>query len=84
MSTLFERGLLNKAELVADSGPMSVPTLVHAASLTFEQQKELLALQFEQEKLRSHFEREEKLELEKMQQDAEKSKLELENFRLQL
>lgn len=69
--------------------------LVQAASLTFEQQKELLSLQFEQEKLRRHMEREErielerlqqtgKLELEKMRQDNEKMKLEIKHTRLQL
>ena len=68
---------------------------MQAASLTFEQQKELLALQFEQETHSRHFEREEKLELEKLQQaeklelekmhqETERRKLDLEQSRLEL
>lgn len=64
--SLIERGLINTTELGGKSGPM---TVVQAASLTFEQQKELLALQLGQEKMR---------------QDTEKIKLELEHTRLQL
>ncbi len=79
MCALSERGVLHKAELEAKSVPVSVPvpTVVQATSLTFEQQKELLALQFEQEKLHRHMEREERLELEKLWQTE---KLELERM----
>ena len=62
---------------------VSVPAVVQATSSTFDQQKELLALQFEQERLKRQMEREEMFELEKMWQDTEKARLELEQYRLQ-
>lgn len=51
--------------------PVSEPIVVQTVGLTFEQQKELLALRFEEEKLRRLMDREEKIEMEKLQQ-AEK------------
>lgn len=74
--SLFERGVLHKSELDAAAAvpakmPVSVPAVVQTAGLTFEQQKELLALQFEQEMLRSlswrNFSRKRGLESRKVQ-----------------
>lgn len=76
--SLFEGGILHKAELGVESQPtLAAPAVAPPTGLTFEQQKELLALQFDLEKLR----RAEKLELEKMRQDTERKKLELEQTR---
>ncbi|KAI9527350.1 hypothetical protein NQZ68_031488 [Dissostichus eleginoides] len=49
VSSLFEKGVLQKSEFGAAG---VVPVVVQTAGLTFGQQKELLAMQFEQEKLR--------------------------------
>ncbi|KAI9529445.1 hypothetical protein NQZ68_011154 [Dissostichus eleginoides] len=48
LSSLFEQGVLQKSEFGAAG---VVPVVVQTAGLTFEQQKELSAMQFEQEKL---------------------------------
>ncbi|KAI9522742.1 hypothetical protein NQZ68_033840 [Dissostichus eleginoides] len=61
VSSLFEQGVLQKSEFGVAG---VVPVVVQTAGLTFEQQKELLAMQFEQEKLR--------LELRLRQQEVEK------------
>ncbi|KAI9514952.1 hypothetical protein NQZ68_028904 [Dissostichus eleginoides] len=70
VSSLFEQGVLQKSEFgAAGVGPVVVQT----AGLTFEQQKELLAMQFEQEKLQLRFEQE-KLQLEVRGQHQEVEK----------
>ena len=71
LSSLFEQGVLQKSESGATG---VVPVVVQTAGLTFEQQKELLAMQFEQEKLELRLE---KLEQEKLQLEQEKLQLEL-------
>ncbi|KAI9536021.1 hypothetical protein NQZ68_038082 [Dissostichus eleginoides] len=58
VSSLFEQGVLQKSEFGVAG---VVPVVVQTAGLTFEQQKELLAMQFEQEKLRLE---EDRLQLE--------------------
>ncbi|KAI9538348.1 hypothetical protein NQZ68_016390, partial [Dissostichus eleginoides] len=63
VSSLFEQGVLQKSEFGVAG---VVPVVVQTAGLTFEQQKELLAMQFEQEKLRLE---EERLELRFRQQE---------------
>ncbi|KAI9536307.1 hypothetical protein NQZ68_034864 [Dissostichus eleginoides] len=65
VSSLFEQGVLQKSEFGAAG---VVPVVVQTAGLTFGQQKELLAMQFEQEKLR--FEQEKlRLEQERLQSE---------------
>ncbi|KAI9517604.1 hypothetical protein NQZ68_004826 [Dissostichus eleginoides] len=59
-------GVLQKSEFGV-AGVM--PVVVQTAGFTFEQQKELLAMQFEQEKLRLE---EDRLELRGQQQEVEK------------
>ncbi|KAI9535310.1 hypothetical protein NQZ68_002864 [Dissostichus eleginoides] len=66
LSSLFEQGVLQKSEFGVAG---VVPVVVQTAGLTFEQQKELLAMQFEQEKLVLRLE---KLELRLRQQEVEK------------
>lgn len=65
LDALFDQGVLHKGETEAGPDPLlfSVPAGLKAGNLTFEQQKELLVLQFEQEKLRRQMEIDEKLEL---------------------
>ncbi|KAI9533265.1 hypothetical protein NQZ68_025659 [Dissostichus eleginoides] len=66
VSSFFEQGVLQKSEFGAAG---VVPVVVQTAGLTFEQQKELLAMQFEQEKLELRFwqqEVEKRLEVEKV------------------
>ncbi|KAI9538905.1 hypothetical protein NQZ68_008982 [Dissostichus eleginoides] len=73
VSSLFEQGVLQKSEFGVAG---VVPVVVQTASLTFEQQKELLAMQFEQEKLRLE---EDRLQLElRGQQQEEEKRLEVE------
>ncbi|XP_034062115.1 uncharacterized protein LOC117539871 [Gymnodraco acuticeps] len=85
VSSLFERGVLQKSESgVAGVGPVVVQT----AGLTFEQQKELLAMQFNQERLQLEMrgqqqEVEKRLEVEKVL-EVEKMKCEVEHARLRL
>lgn len=84
LSSLFDQGVLQGSEKgvrEAQLGPSpgSWTAAPHTAGLTFEQQKELLTLQFEQDKLR----RQETLELERLRQSTERMKLELEQSRLQ-
>lgn len=71
---------------------LSLPAVVQTAGLTSEQQKELLAMQFEQ-KSKLKVDREKQLELEKLQQaeklelerqSTERMQLELEESRLHL
>ena len=76
-SSLFEQGVLQKSE----SGAAGVvPVVVETAGLTFEQQKELLTMQFNQERLQLELRLEqeklrleqERLELRGQQQEVEK------------
>ncbi|KAI9548321.1 hypothetical protein NQZ68_010541 [Dissostichus eleginoides] len=76
MSSLFEQGVLQKSEFGAAG---VVPVVVQTAGLTVEQQRELLAMQFEQEKLRLE---EDRLQLQLEQEKLEQEKLQLE-FRLE-
>ncbi|KAI9538397.1 hypothetical protein NQZ68_014141 [Dissostichus eleginoides] len=73
VSSLFEQGVLQKSEFGAAG---VVPVVVQTAGLMFGQQKELLAMQFEQEKLRLEEDRLElrleQLELRGQQQEVEK------------
>ncbi|KAI9535308.1 hypothetical protein NQZ68_002862 [Dissostichus eleginoides] len=72
VSSLFEQGVLQKSEFGVAG---VVPVVVQTAGLTFEQQKELLAMQFEQEKLELRLEQERlqlQLELRGQQQEVEK------------
>ncbi|KAI9525923.1 hypothetical protein NQZ68_002471 [Dissostichus eleginoides] len=73
VSSLFEQGVLQKSGFGAAG---VVPVVVQTAGLTFEQQKELLAMQFEQEKLRFEQEKlrleEDRLQLSGQQQEVEK------------
>ncbi|KAI9537666.1 hypothetical protein NQZ68_022327 [Dissostichus eleginoides] len=73
VSSLFEQGVLQKSEFGAAG---VVPVVVQTAGLTFEQQKELLAMQFEQEKLR--------LEEDKLELRLEQEELRLEQEKLEL
>ncbi len=79
LSSLFDQGVLQGGEkgvCEAQLGPSpgSLTAAPHTAGLTFEQQKELLTSQFEQDKLH----RQETLELERLRQSTERMKLELE------
>ncbi|KAI9535605.1 hypothetical protein NQZ68_003159 [Dissostichus eleginoides] len=79
VSSLFEQGVLQKSE----SGAAGVmPVVVQTAGLTFERQKVLLAMQFEQEKLQLRLEQE-KLELRLEQEELRLEKLEQEELRLE-
>ncbi|KAM3582751.1 uncharacterized protein V6R79_025465, partial [Siganus canaliculatus] len=84
VSSLFDQGVLQQREKevseeqLSQKGSLKVASQV--AELTFEQQKELLSMQLEQEKLR----RQEMFELEKLRQNTEKMRLELEHCKLQL
>lgn len=54
LASLLEQGVFGRGEFCSDvamlaSVPVSVPAVVSMAGLTFEQQRELLVLQFEQE-----------------------------------
>lgn len=85
LSALVDQGVLPQSEkevCEAQLGPSleSLAAAPHSPGWTFEQQKELLALQFEQDKLR----RQEMFDLEKMRQNTERMKLDLEHSRLQL
>ncbi|KAI9535606.1 hypothetical protein NQZ68_003160 [Dissostichus eleginoides] len=80
LSSLFEQGVLQKSE----SGAAGVvPVVVQTAGLTFEQQKVLLAMQFEQEKLRLEKLRLEQEKLELRLEKLEKLRLEQEKLRLE-
>ncbi|KAM3611452.1 uncharacterized protein V6R79_018685 [Siganus canaliculatus] len=84
VSSLFDQGVLQQREKEVSeehlSRKASLKVASQVAELTFEQQKELLSMQLEQEKLR----RQEMFELEKLRQNTEKMRLELEHSRLQL
>ncbi|KAL7391567.1 hypothetical protein ABVT39_011203 [Epinephelus coioides] len=95
LSYLFDQGILQKSELgAAEAESVAAQGSVLAgvqAGLSFEQQKELLAMQLQQEQLRLEnrekerkFELEKQLELERLRQGTERMKIELEQTRLQL
>lgn len=81
LPSLFDRRVLHKGELGWNPHPsmlVSAPAAMQTAGLTFEQQKELLVLQFEQEELCKCLDRVEKLELERLRQDTERMRFETE------
>ncbi|KAM3610731.1 uncharacterized protein V6R79_008142 [Siganus canaliculatus] len=84
VSSLLDQGVLQQREKEVSEDHLSRKASLKIASqvaeLTFEQQKELLSMQLEQEKLR----RQELFELEKLRQNTEKIRLELEHSKLQL
>lgn len=79
LASLFERGVLQKSELGAEE-PLSVPVLAPAVvqmpGLSLEQQKEILAMQFEMGKIwQQNREKERQLEVVKL--ELKHSKLQL-------
>ncbi|KAI9536171.1 hypothetical protein NQZ68_036269 [Dissostichus eleginoides] len=77
LSSLFEQGVLQKSEFGAAG---VVPVVVQTAGLTFEQQKELLAMQFEQDRLQLRLEEDRlqlRLEQERLELRLEQEKLDL-------
>ncbi|XP_024908484.1 uncharacterized protein LOC103397242 [Cynoglossus semilaevis] len=74
-TNLVESGILKREEFQAQGTN---------ATLNFEQQKELLKMQLEYEKLKQERELEVQLELEKMKFKTEQTKLELEHYKLNL
>lgn len=87
LKSLFDQGVLPEGEVKQVPVPISVQT----TNLTFKQQKELLLLQYEQERLcrearveQEKRQREERLELERMKQNTERMKLDIEHSTLQL
>ena len=61
-------------------GSFSVPV----SNITFEQQRELMLLQFEQEKRKLRVEIKSRMELEKVQQETEKMKFELQKCKFDI
>ena len=89
LSYLFDQGVLHKSEVEMELAPESesAPAVMEVAGFTFEQRKELLLLQYEQERMNREQKqkgREQEFELERLRQDTERMKLELERSRLQL
>lgn len=75
VSSLFEQGVLQKSEFGA-AGVM--PVVVQTAGFTFEQQKELLAMQFRMQEMQlQQREVEKRLEVEKMRCEVEHAQLRL-------
>lgn len=70
--------------LTSGRSPPVVCVPAQTQGLTFEQQKELLLLQMEHEKLKCELEAKKQIELEMIHQQTEKARMELESYRLSL
>ncbi|KAG1932777.1 hypothetical protein F2P79_020923 [Pimephales promelas] len=79
---LIERGIIT--EEIEDPSPIPTIKPIQVQGLTFEQQKELLVMQMDHEKLKHELEIKKQIELERIRQQTEKSKLDLEEYRLSL
>lgn len=64
--------------------PSPAASQFQSQGLTFEQQKEILILQMEHEKMKQELEIKKQLELERIRQESERAKLDLERQRLAL
>lgn len=94
LSALVQQGILQESVLGAAESmsiPVSAPPMTQMSGFSFEQQKEMLVMQLELEKLRQQdrdkdrrLECEKFLELEKIRHSTERMKLELEHSKLQL
>ncbi|KAM3582723.1 uncharacterized protein V6R79_007080, partial [Siganus canaliculatus] len=83
-TVLFEKQVLTEAARSAVPSPAASKVPVVSSNLTFEQQKELLLLQLEYDKFKLKTETEKDLALEKLKQETQQAKLELEQQKLQL
>ncbi|KAI3374913.1 hypothetical protein L3Q82_021054, partial [Scortum barcoo] len=69
---------------VEERSPVSTILSAQGQGLTFEQQKELLLMQMEHEKRKHELEIKKQIEVERIRQETEKSKLDLQGYRLSL
>lgn len=81
-SELREKGVLAVDEK-ADS-PVSPGVLIQTQGLTFDQQKELLLIQLDHDKCKHELQIKKQIEVERIRQEIEQAKLDLEGHRLSL
>lgn len=86
LTALTDKGVLGEEELQSGFPVTLKPELVRVPfeGLTFEQRKELMVLQFEQEQVKLKVEIEKEIQLERVRQETEKMKLELQQYKLNL
>ena len=82
-SNLFEKNVLSAVPSAVSQSTVLSPPLT-ATGLTFDQQKELLMLQLDHDKFKLKAELEKELAVERMRQQTEQAKLEMEQSRLTL